>query len=126
MVKNCSPFVFDEHVKGEGWYLESSFVQWQHWFNSITGGLCGGIFVDENFEKFIRKKVGDDAWENADPDRKQKTMHDEWEHSIKRRFEGAHQNRPWLITLPEKCTVQRPGDSRKRTRDLFITTQVSC
>ncbi|KAK3185409.1 hypothetical protein K4F52_005911 [Lecanicillium sp. MT-2017a] len=103
VVTRYNPFVFDEHVRGEG-------------------GLCGAIFLDENFESLIKDKVGASAWNKSDAFQKQKTMNNEWENCIKRQFDGLDQGRPWLVTLPENCTVRRCGTSKKRTRDMEITS----
>lgn len=66
-----------------------------------TGGLCGAIFLDQDFEALMEQLVGD-AWTGVPAGVIKGLMNVQWENGIKRGFEG--QERKWRITLPYECT----------------------
>jgi molecular chaperone DnaK (HSP70) len=70
-----------------------------------SGKLCGGVFLDEDFEKMIAQQLGD-AWNVPDPI-KNDFLDKEWEHGIKRAFRD--QEKSWKVTLPYACVM--PGAS---------------
>ncbi|KAM3445461.1 hypothetical protein NHJ13734_000374 [Beauveria thailandica] len=52
------------------------------------GGLCGGIFVDQNFDDLITHKMGGSPWKGIDSADKRRFMKDNWENGIKSQFSG--------------------------------------
>ncbi|KAI1409418.1 actin-like ATPase domain-containing protein [Hypoxylon sp. FL1857] len=60
-----------------------------------TGALCGGTFLDEDFEALLRMRVGKRAWDKIPRHEVQKMMVTTWEHGIKQQFDGKD-----LITIP--------------------------
>ncbi|KHO00120.1 Heat shock protein Hsp70 [Metarhizium album ARSEF 1941] len=97
-VERKEPFVLKECVKGEG-------------------GLCGGIFLDEQFKKLIISKTSN--WlDTVDKRQLKKFLNDNWEHGIKPQFRG--QNRSWGVELPNSVVAKRKG--KKRTSTLEIMT----
>ncbi|RDW67510.1 hypothetical protein BP6252_08906 [Coleophoma cylindrospora] len=54
-----------------------------------TAGFCGAVYLDERFESAITTKIGLPAWNKISPAHKAKTMNDEWEHGIKRSYDGV-------------------------------------
>ncbi|EWG37123.1 hypothetical protein FVEG_00874 [Fusarium verticillioides 7600] len=98
VVESTKPFTVKECVKGDG-------------------GLCGSIFLDENFLKLIKRKVSSTSWRNVDKADEKRFLNDEWEHGIKKRFCG--QDKSWLVALPEGCHgVLNQGYKRRRTIQL--------
>ncbi|KAG9206733.1 hypothetical protein G6514_000018 [Epicoccum nigrum] len=54
------------------------------------GGLCGSVYLDQAFEKYIRTIVGESQWKGLRLKSKQKMMH-EFEMSVKRSYAGDGQ-----------------------------------
>ncbi|KAF5582736.1 Hsp70 chaperone protein [Fusarium pseudoanthophilum] len=95
VVESTKPFTVKECVKGDG-------------------GLCGSIFLDENFLKLIKRKVSSISWKNVSKADEKRFLNDEWEHGIKKRFCG--QDKSWVVALPEGCHgVLNQGYKRRRT-----------
>ncbi|KAF5017906.1 hypothetical protein F66182_10135 [Fusarium sp. NRRL 66182] len=98
VIETTEPFVVKECVKGDG-------------------GLCGGVFLDENFVKLIKNKTPCGAWNLASRAQVRKFLNDEWEHGIKPQFEN--QDRVWPVDLPESHNnEQSRGLKRRRTIEL--------
>ncbi|KAH7023134.1 hypothetical protein EDB80DRAFT_745260 [Ilyonectria destructans] len=97
VIESVDPFVVKECVKGDG-------------------GLCGGVFLDEEFINLIKRKVTPAAWNGVKKAEQKKILNDAWEHGIKPQFEN--QQRTWLFDLPEGCGVKSGGFKRRRTMDL--------
>lgn len=53
----------------------------------VTGGLCGSVFVDAAFEKYIKTLVGQDDYDSI-KEKPKKRMMREFEMSVKRCFTG--------------------------------------
>ncbi|KAH7170827.1 hypothetical protein EDB81DRAFT_909517 [Dactylonectria macrodidyma] len=99
VVESVEPLVVKECVKGDG-------------------GLCGGVFLDEEFIKLIKRKVTSNAWNELGRAEQQKLLNDGWEHGIKPQFEN--QPRTWAIDLPDSCGVK--SNDLKRRQTLELTT----
>ncbi|KAF1995329.1 actin-like ATPase domain-containing protein, partial [Amniculicola lignicola CBS 123094] len=54
------------------------------------GGLCGSVYLDQAFERYIKTIVGEDEW-NSIRDKPKKKMMREFESSIKRCYSGDDQ-----------------------------------
>ncbi|KAM3436279.1 hypothetical protein MY4824_004430 [Beauveria thailandica] len=63
------------------------------------GGLCGGIFVDQNFDDLITRKMGGTPWKGIDSADKRRFMKDNWENGIKPQFSGN--DRSFFAEVPE-------------------------
>jgi hypothetical protein len=63
-----------------------------------TGKLCGAIFLDEEFEKFIRQVIGK-KWTELSQGSIKKLMNNEWENGIKRSFDDD-EKKTWTVTVP--------------------------
>jgi hypothetical protein len=63
-----------------------------------TGGLCGAIFLDQDFEALLKKKIGEPLWSSIPPADLKRMINLSWEHCIKQQFEG--QTRDWTVDLP--------------------------
>ncbi|KAJ2973178.1 hypothetical protein NQ176_g6757 [Zarea fungicola] len=101
VIDSMSPFKIDECVAGQG-------------------GLCGGIFVDQNFENLIATKVGQKEWDNLDVFEKRRFINQDWENGIKTQFEN--QDRDWPVSLPPGCQPPVSLGKRKRALTLELTS----
>ncbi|KAM3481293.1 hypothetical protein MY8738_004549 [Beauveria namnaoensis] len=81
------------------------------------GGLCGGIFVDQNFDDLITDKMGGSPWKGLDSADKRKFMKEIWENGIKSQFSGN--NRKFCAEIPEGYLPD--GAMGKRKRSQIIT-----
>ncbi|KAG5663942.1 hypothetical protein KAF25_006527, partial [Fusarium avenaceum] len=97
VIESVNPFTVRECVKGDG-------------------GLCGGMFLDENFLKLIRRKVTSASWANVSKARERKFLNDEWERGIKPQF--SNQQRTWLVDLPDSCIMSNQKLKRRKTLEL--------
>lgn len=61
------------------------------------GGLCGSVFLDQAFEKYIRTIVGEPQWQNLKAKSKIRMLKD-WESAIKRCYSGD--NTSYTVELP--------------------------
>ncbi|KAI1810431.1 hypothetical protein GGS20DRAFT_594370 [Poronia punctata] len=80
-VDELEPMVISECVEGEG-------------------ALCGATFVDNAFASFIQNKVGPQSWRRMETTAIRKMMNNEWEHGIKKDFDGSQTK--YTIDLPKK------------------------
>lgn len=86
-----------------------------------SGGLCGGIFVDQNFESLIASKVGQSVWSKIDTGEKRKFMNKDWENGIKTQFHTG--DRQWMAEVPAgSLPGNKTGRKRRATEELDLTT----
>jgi len=78
-IESTAPVVLKECVEGDG-------------------KLCGAIFLDEEFEKFIRQAMGKN-WTELSQGSIRKLMNDEWENGIKRSFDDD-EKKTWTVSVP--------------------------
>ncbi|KAF5263244.1 hypothetical protein FOXYS1_6008 [Fusarium oxysporum] len=100
-IESISPFVVKECVKGDG-------------------GLCGGVFLDEQFLELIKRKLVPGSWDNVTSAEEKKFLNECWEHGIKPQF--SNQNRDWLVDLPDSCDVASSGRKLKRRKTLELSS----
>lgn len=81
----------------------NSIVQYVELTYRLAGALCGGTFLDQDFEQFIKKRFpgGVKAWNKTEPVTVSKFLNTEWEHGIKPDFDGT--DRTWTLDLPKRC-----------------------
>ncbi|KAM6531674.1 hypothetical protein FSOLCH5_001128 [Fusarium solani] len=97
-IESTEPFVVKECAKGDG-------------------GLCGAVFLDENFINLIKRKAPPGSWKFVTKAEERKFLNDGWEHGIKPQFEN--QQKTWPIELPDSCTKgPSKGLKRRITVDL--------
>ncbi|KAL2685560.1 hypothetical protein Neosp_006660 [[Neocosmospora] mangrovei] len=97
-IESTQPFIVKECAKGDG-------------------GLCGGIFLDENFINLIKRKAPPGAWESVTKAEERRFLNDGWEHGIKPQFEN--QQKTWPVDLPDSCIKgSSTGLKRRITVDL--------
>ncbi|KAL2815593.1 hypothetical protein BDW59DRAFT_166740 [Aspergillus cavernicola] len=67
-----------------------------------TGGLCGGIFIDEAFETICKNRLGR-QWSNLSQSDIKEIMKNEWEYSIKQQFTPDDEKKPWIVAIPAEA-----------------------
>ncbi|KAI1758002.1 hypothetical protein F4782DRAFT_536687 [Xylaria castorea] len=65
----------------------------------VEGALCGGTFLDREFELFMKNAVGEVSWDKMNESDIRRMMNNEWEHGIKEAFNGE----------PDCYTIELPG-----------------
>ncbi|KAI0439053.1 hypothetical protein F4803DRAFT_568959 [Xylaria telfairii] len=80
-VEKLEPMIVSECVEGDG-------------------GLCGATFVDSAFEALMEQRVGRKSWKYMEPCAIRKMMNSEWEHGIKKDFDGSQEK--YCIDLPKR------------------------
>ncbi|KAF5575134.1 hypothetical protein FPANT_11463 [Fusarium pseudoanthophilum] len=99
--ESTDPFVVKECIKGDG-------------------DLCGGVFLDEAFIRFVKRKSPKGTWWPVTKTEERKFLNDEWEHGIKPQFEN--QKRIWSLTLPDTC-VNPSNQGLRRRMTLELTSK---
>lgn len=68
-----------------------------------TGGLCGGIFIDEDFESICRSRLGR-RWNRLTQKGIKEIMKDEWEYAIKPQFKLDNSTRnEYIVAVPAEA-----------------------
>ncbi|KLO96325.1 related to hsp70 protein [Fusarium fujikuroi] len=100
-IESTSPFVVKECVKGDG-------------------GLCGGVFLDEQFLELIKRKLAPGSWDSVTSAEEKKFLNECWEHGIKSQF--SNQNRDWVVDLPDSCKATSSSGKLKRRKTLELSS----
>ncbi|KAH6647235.1 hypothetical protein BKA67DRAFT_429649 [Truncatella angustata] len=79
-VKSTNPIVLQEAVEG-------------------TGGLCGGIFIDQVFERMCSGRLGP-RWKQLSKTGIREIMKNEWEYGIKPQYKPAKLVKEYTVSLP--------------------------
>ncbi|KAI1308319.1 actin-like ATPase domain-containing protein [Xylaria venustula] len=67
-----------------------------------TGGLCGGIFIDEQFERLCKQRLGRN-WNNLSQTGIKTMIKGEWEYAYKPSFTGRDFDREYPIGVPDEA-----------------------
>lgn len=68
----------------------------------FTGGLCGGIFIDEAFEYIIKNRLGR-RWDRLSRAGIKELLKGEWELSIKPQFKPTNSSKEYLVSVPAEA-----------------------
>ncbi|KAI1746422.1 hypothetical protein F4680DRAFT_401390 [Xylaria scruposa] len=79
-VQSTQPIVLEEAVEG-------------------TGGLCGGIFIDQAFERICSGRLGS-KWKKATKAGIRDVMKNEWEYGVKPQFKPGKAGKKYIVSLP--------------------------
>ncbi|KAM6527538.1 hypothetical protein FSOLCH5_003604 [Fusarium solani] len=71
------------------------------------GELCGGVFVDEAFERSCRERL-DPTWKALSRGGKNEIMKDVWEYNIKPQFNTGNPEQEYIARLPSEMFSNRP------------------
>lgn len=72
------------------------------------GGMCGAIFIDEQFEAQAKRSLGK-RWTSISPSARKQVLDSQWENGIKKNFDGKEQ----------ELTVTLPAEAFSKTDVLF-------
>ncbi|KAI0401998.1 hypothetical protein F4802DRAFT_618248 [Xylaria palmicola] len=97
-VEKLAPLVVSECVEGDG-------------------ALCGATFVDSAFETFIEQRVGRKSWKLMKDTDIKKWMNNEWEHGIKKDFDGSQAK--YCIDLPKRNKRGQMSICNEEIRGIF-------
>ncbi|KAH8203365.1 hypothetical protein TruAng_002460 [Truncatella angustata] len=82
-VKDTKPIILQEAVVG-------------------TGGLCGGIFIDQTFEHMCSGRLGS-KWKRLSKEGIRDVMRTEWEYGIKPQFKSPKSAKQYIVSLPAEA-----------------------
>ncbi|XXH01908.1 hypothetical protein Hte_008270 [Hypoxylon texense] len=74
-----------------------------------TGGLCGGIFIDEAFERICKNRLGR-KWGRLSKLGNRDLMKGEWEYAIKPQFRVSYSGKEYTVEIPAEVFPNK--DSR--------------
>ncbi|KAM0346552.1 hypothetical protein ACHAO7_011748 [Fusarium culmorum] len=67
-----------------------------------SGGLCGGIFIDQEFQRICKARLGR-SWSSLSQTGILEIMKDEWEHGIKRHFKPVTSSKEFVVKIPAEA-----------------------
>ncbi|KAI9149947.1 Heat shock 70 kDa protein 12B [Paramyrothecium foliicola] len=71
-----------------------------------TGGLCGGIFIDDAFQNIIKARLGR-TWNKLSRKGVKEIMAKEWEVGIKPKFQPSDTSREYIVSIPAEALDKR-------------------
>ncbi|KUI73911.1 hypothetical protein VM1G_09601 [Cytospora mali] len=87
-----------------------------------AGGLCGGIFIDENFELICKKRLGMN-WNRLSKAGIKDIMKGEWEYGIKSTIDPGNVNKEYIVKLPPEAFRSQGGGESSRLSSLDDTSR---
>ncbi|KAF2500102.1 actin-like ATPase domain-containing protein [Lophium mytilinum] len=78
-----------------------------------TGGLCGGIFIDEAFERMCKARLGR-RWDHLSKAGIKEIMKGEWEHAIKPQFTPRNRKKEYIVRIPAEAFGKSSLDDTSR------------
>jgi hypothetical protein len=90
-----------EAVEGTG-TQENKKEATRHGTNEYSGGLYGGIFIDEAFEAMCKARLGR-RWDRLSRAGIKEIMKGEWEHAIKPQFRLNNNGKEYIVGIPAEA-----------------------
>ncbi|KAL3455943.1 hypothetical protein BJX64DRAFT_53416 [Aspergillus heterothallicus] len=78
-----------------------------------TGGLCGGIFIDEAFEHACKSRLGR-RWDHLSKAGIKEIIKGEWEHAIKPQFKPQSSKKEYIVSIPAEAFGKTSLDDMSR------------
>ncbi|KAL3474035.1 hypothetical protein BJX99DRAFT_232290 [Aspergillus californicus] len=78
-----------------------------------TGGLCGGIFIDEAFEHACKSRLGR-RWDHLSKAGIKEILKGEWEHAIKPQFSPQRAKNEFIVSIPAEAFGKNSLDDMSR------------
>ncbi|KAJ8110317.1 hypothetical protein ONZ43_g5899 [Nemania bipapillata] len=78
-----------------------------------TGGLCGGVFIDQRFERMCKLRLGR-KWDRLSRASIKKIMKGEWEHGIKPQFAPGNKSKEYVVQIPPEAFTNSSLDDTSR------------
>jgi len=101
-----------EAVEGTGTQERTPEVV-QHVTNRYSGGLCGGIFIDQEFEALCKNRLGR-KWDGLSRAGIKEVMKGEWEQSIKPQFTQGNDGKEYIVGIPAEAFAKTSLDDNSR------------
>jgi len=101
-----------EAVEGTGTQEDTPEVV-QHVTNRYSGGLYGGIFIDEEFEALCKARLGR-KWDRLSKAGIKEVMKGEWEHAIKPQFKQGNDGKEYIVGIPAEAFGKTSLDDDSR------------
>lgn len=103
-VESVSPFVLSECAEGTGMPHLFLFLPKANVSRPPSpGGLCGAVFLDQDFERWLKQRLST-VWEQVPSKDLKRMINDSWEHGIKQEFDGT--DKEFIIPLPFSCALK--------------------
>ncbi|KAI1771010.1 actin-like ATPase domain-containing protein [Hypoxylon cercidicola] len=83
-----------------------------------TGGLCGGIFIDEAFERICKDRLGK-GWDGLSKEGIRELMKGEWEYAVKPQFTVSNRKKEYIVAIPAEAFPTRDSQN-DQSRQPFI------
>ncbi|KAI0857722.1 hypothetical protein F4860DRAFT_339391 [Xylaria cubensis] len=78
-----------------------------------TGGLCGGVFIDQRFERMCKLRLGR-KWDCLSRASIKKIMKGEWEQGIKPQYAPGNKNKEYVVQIPPEAFTSSSLDDLSR------------
>ncbi len=82
-------------------------------FSFSPGGLCGGVFIDEAFERICKRRL-DPHWKGLSRAAKTDFMKGPWENSIKHHFKPGNAQAEYPLSLPNEMLFSAKGKGKQK------------
>ena len=79
----------------------------------VKGGLCGGIFIDEAFERICKNRLGR-RWDRLSKAGIKKIMKEEWEYGIKHQYKPGNRKKEYIVQPPAEAFANSSLDDETR------------
>jgi hypothetical protein len=79
----------------------------------LSGGLCGGIFIDEAFEHMCKSRLGR-KWDRLSKAGIKEIMKGEWEYAIKPQFKPLSTHKEYIVGIPAEAFGKSSLDDTSR------------
>lgn len=97
-------------------HVPSERREWERLtFITRSGGLCGGIFIDQAFEHMCKGRLGP-KWKRLSKTGIREIMKNEWEYGIKPQFKPAQAKKEYIVSLPAEAFRDQGISSLDDTR----------
>ncbi|RMJ12396.1 hypothetical protein CDV36_007943 [Fusarium kuroshium] len=84
-----------------------------------TGGLCGGIFIDEAFEAMIKNRLGR-KWNQISQSGIKEMLKGDWELSIKPQYKPGNGKKEYIVSIPAEAYQKDDELFNDMTQEPFI------
>ena len=78
-----------------------------------SGGLCGGVFIDEAFETMCKNRLGR-KWDRLSKAGIKEIMKGEWEQAIKPQFKPGNTAKQYIVSIPAEAFGKSGLDDTSR------------
>ncbi|KAL4967817.1 uncharacterized protein BDV14DRAFT_197457 [Aspergillus stella-maris] len=78
-----------------------------------TGGLCGGILIDEAFERACKSRLGR-LWNHLSKAGIKEIVKDQWENAIKPQFKPQSSKKEYTVSIPAEAFRENSLDDMNR------------